>query len=89
MFACAPARDACSFIGYVQYTSTSMTSIQQRIASTRLRAADSMLNAMMDYADIFLYFIRMEELWILYRATVMTQEVVIRISILTQIAGRQ
>lgn len=89
MFACAPARDACPFIDYVQYTSTSTTSIQQRIASTRLRAADSMLNDMMDYADIFLYFIRMEELWILYRATVMTQEVVIRISILTQIAGRQ
>lgn len=89
VLACAPARDACSFIGYVQYTSTSTTSIQQRIASTRLRAADSILNAMVDYADVFLYFMRMEELWALYRATVITQEVAIRISMFTQIAGRQ
>lgn len=48
-----------------------------------------MLNAMVDYADVFLYFMRMEELWALYRATVITQEVAIRISMFTQIAGRQ
>ena len=46
-----------------------------------------MLNAMVDYADVFLYLMRMEELWALYRAAVMAQEVAIRISISTQIAG--